>query len=680
MATNPATINTNPFASLSRSLNDSRLSGGAVIKNLNDRIALDRRREQFRSQSAQPSTQSATPGSSPAQAPALTLVKPDQSVPADAPKQNPFSNLSRGKPGAQRLTSMDAPRNPAPAVPAPATSSMFSRAPAAFSDSATPAQVKTESAPPSKKGGMFSVAVEEGFDVNDIAFLDDIAPAKAPKKSVVYTEEMQRVINCNDPLIVVDAFAGCGKTTTAVGYADARPNERILYMCLNKANAEEAKGRFKSNVTCATTHSVAWRAMKPNKDRITNRWKPALIMDQLRLNSPREAMITERILAEFFNSADTQISEKHTTQVAYERDLTGTEITNGMAFATLAWKRMNDPKDKLQMPHDAYLKMFALKAPSLPYDTIIFDEAQDANPVTLQIINGQKNTRILCIGDRHQSIYQFRGSVNAMEKLSVGATHLHLTQTWRFGDKIADLANLILGEFKDEKVKITGMGKDAPWDNTKVTTLSRTNAELFRIAAPVRGEGIHWVGGVENYRLDLVMDAYHLFIRERSLIKDDLMRRKFASWDEYVRYADDANDGEAKVLTKVVEEFEDGIPELVEDIRKNAVLDSDDATMTLTTAHRSKGLDWDFVRISDDFKVLEEAENIAANHPEADMPIQDINLLYVAITRAKKAVELNGETLTWIENLPKHRADREAAATRLMSLLQGQREEMQRAR
>ncbi len=188
------------------------------------------------------------------------------------------------------------------------------------------------------------------------------------------------------------------------------------------------------------------------------------------------------------------------------------------------------------------------------------------------------------------------------------------------------------------------------------------------------------MGGVDNYPLDQVIDAYHLYIRERSLIKDELMRRKFASWDEYVKYADDANDGEAKVLTKVVEEFTDGIPQLVEDIRKNAVPNSQDAAMTLTTAHRAKGLDWDYVRISDDFKVLEEAENIAANHPGADMPIQDINLLYVAVTRAKKGVELNEETVTWLENLPKHRSDREAAATRMLGMLNDQRAALNCAR
>lgn len=534
---------------------------------------------------------------------------------------------------------------------------------------------------------MFSLVVSNDDD-DGMGQYDD--PVSAPRSRSIsggggalatsYTDEQQHVIECDDRLIVVDAFAGCGKTTTAVGYANHRPNERILYMCLNTANAKEAQARFGPNVVAATTHSVAWRAMKPDRERITTRWKPILLMDQLRLNSARDGMITMRILSEFFNSSDVIISEKHAKQVAYERDLSSQDVSNGVAFACLAWKRMNDPSDKLQMPHDAYLKMFALKAPKLEYSTIIFDEAQDANPVTLQIVNGQRHTKLLCIGDRHQSIYQFRGSVNAMEKLTVGSTHMHLSNTWRFGPELAKTANLILSELKGEKVSIKGMGTDGPWNNEKVTTLSRTNAELFRVAAPIRGEGVHWVGGAENYRLDLVMDAYHLFARERALINDPLMRKKFVSWDDYSKYAEDANDGEARVLVKVVEEFAEGIPELIDDIRANAVPTSQDAALTLTTAHKAKGMDWDCVRISNDFEVLEEAENVIANHPGADMPIQDINLLYVAITRSRKAVELNDETVAWIDKLPTHRANREAAATRQQGLINAQRESLLRTR
>jgi len=494
--------------------------------------------------------------------------------------------------------------------------------------------------------------------------LGAVVRPSAPKRE--YSDEQLDVIHCYDKLVVVDAFAGCGKTTTAVGYAEKRPEERILYLCLNAANAKEAQHRFQGlrNVTALTTHQVAWRAMKPAMERIARPWKPVLVMDQLGMRNPRDARICMAILREFFSSSDNEILPKHADKIQIEQDLKDADVAAGVAFAALAWKRMRDPSDNIKMPDDAYLKMFAMQAPKLPYTTVIFDEAQDANPVTLQILAGQQQMKMLCIGDRYQSIYAFRGAVNAMELLSNGATRKHLAQTWRFGPEVASIANTILGDLRGETVSIRGMGKDATWNGDKVTMLSRTNAELFRLAVPTRGEGIHWVTGVENYRLEQLNDAYHLFAREPSLIKDELMRRKFRSWTEFSDYAEDSGDSEARILTKIVEEFEHDVPQLVEDIRANEVKNPADASLTLTTAHRSKGLDWDFVQICDDFEVLERAEELLAEGRDSEVNVQDVHLLYVAATRCKKAVRLNEETNNWLANIDRHRGNREAARSR----------------
>ena len=81
--------------------------------------------------------------------------------------------------------------------------------------------------------------------------------------AIVYSPEQKAVIECQDQKVVVNAFAGTGKTTTAEGYANARPDERILYVCLNKANQQEAQARFPSNVVCRTSHSLAYAAIGP---------------------------------------------------------------------------------------------------------------------------------------------------------------------------------------------------------------------------------------------------------------------------------------------------------------------------------------------------------------------------------------------------------------------------------
>ena len=75
---------------------------------------------------------------------------------------------------------------------------------------------------------------------------------------------------------------------------------------------------------------------------------------------------------------------------------------------------MLNPKSECPTTHDGYVKYWQLSNPQIKYDYIMFDEAQDANPVLLSVILKQKCQQIF-VGDKFQSIYQFRGGVNAMD-------------------------------------------------------------------------------------------------------------------------------------------------------------------------------------------------------------------------------------------------------------------------
>src|SRR5690606_19607042 len=67
--------------------------------------------------------------------------------------------------------------------------------------------------------------------------------------------------------------------------------------------------------------------------------------------------------------------------------------------------------------HDITLKRCALSEPNIPADYVLFDEAQDADPLMLGILLKQRSTRVIYVGDAHQQIYAWRGAVNAMQQL-----------------------------------------------------------------------------------------------------------------------------------------------------------------------------------------------------------------------------------------------------------------------
>jgi superfamily I DNA/RNA helicase len=68
------------------------------------------------------------------------------------------------------------------------------------------------------------------------------------------------------------------------------------------------------------------------------------------------------------------------------------------------------------------------------------------------------------------------------------------------------------------------------------------------------------------------------------------------------------------------------------------------AERVLSTAHKAKGLEWPRVRLADDFPRLEELNALDQDgllYLTPEERDQELNLLYVAVTRARQQLELN---------------------------------------
>lgn len=487
----------------------------------------------------------------------------------------------------------------------------------------------------------------------------------APRPKIDFTDEQNNAIHSNARTIVTKAFAGTGKTTMGVGFAEHRPRQRGLFVAFGKSTQLNAVERFPSTVDCRTLHSLGFQAEgRLFSGRTTKQWRAMTVREEYQFTSSRSAAIAQAIIKKFFQSASEKIGPEHAVDAETTFRMNSREISEGLQNAERMWRRMQDPNDKVSIPDDAYLKIWATKRPKLNYDYIIFDEFQDANPIAAQIIGMQEHAQRLYIGDPHQSIYAFRGATNAMNDFR-DAEEFRLTQTWRFGPRTATVANLILSELKKETVQIRAMGRDEPYKSgERITKIARTNAELVNEAVMRHGQGVHWVGGVERYQLNRFIDAYNLFARKRDLIKDPFIRG-FSTWGELQSYATEAQDPEAKVMNSVIEKYGHQTPQLIEEIRTSAVEDIQQSEIALTTGHQAKGLDWDYVEMAEDFGTLSDTEADLAISPNSTVNEQELNLLYVTVTRAKKHVELNSETKQWIEDLPTHRKARDLAMRRM---------------
>lgn len=479
------------------------------------------------------------------------------------------------------------------------------------------------------------------------------------------TEEQQQVVACDAPLLSVAAFAGAGKTTTLLQYARARPKSKILYLAFNRSVAEEAKQRMPRNVRVATSHALAWRdvARAWDERKLRSKFGAAAIAQHFEHHAALKDSYRKWARASFIAQKINDYCQSRAQDVSaaiYEDDedlsRLGWSREEAVELLRQVWQRATDARDPMPATHDMYFKLWQLGRPQLPFDVVLLDEAQDTNAALLDVFMRQEHATRVLVGDTHQSIYGFRGAVNAMEKLSRNAAQLALTHSFRFGQPVADVANAILHTFKGEQRRLIGaaahasvVGRDAAKPSEMTTAvLFRTNAGLFSAAARMCSKGsasFSLLGDFESYPFDDILDTYWLKSRKISEIRSPYIR-SFGTFEKLVEYTEATDDQEMRVRLKVLDEWGNAIPDVYRRVRASITAG---APLQLTTAHKSKGSEWDQVIIADDYPALmgQEAPRCARYVTTPDegniLRTEEANLWYVAVTRARHRLVVSQE-------------------------------------
>ena len=474
--------------------------------------------------------------------------------------------------------------------------------------------------------------------------------------SLAFTHEQQAVIEQsllgND--LKVKAFAGSGKTTTLRAVADALPSYgNILYLTFSRALADEAKATFPRHVDARTAHSLAFRkvgrAFSERLKSSINVNKPLLEELDLNILEHLHQVSVTRDAAEyavlgtvtnFSQSADTALGTQHVpNEILLGKKEHKDDIARIIAqAATQVWQDMTRRNGSLYITHDTYLKLYALSNPILPFDTILFDEAQDANPVMLDIVLPQ-NAQKIFVGDSHQQIYAWRGAVDAMEQ--VEATESPVTQSWRFGEPVAQFATELLRDFKKEPLSVKGNPQlrssvyEGPGRRVDAI-LTRTNVGALEAALSALDSNIKVsvVGGVKELT-NALFAAYDLYCGESTSHSQFCM---FSSWSQLVKLTEMFNTIQAEYgrYISMVERYTTRIPYVCQRLKKD-LCSEDEAELVISTAHKAKGREWDSVRLGEDFQSFD-----LVDYGSNDINVDTVNLIYVAATRAKHKLYLNG--------------------------------------
>ena len=305
--------------------------------------------------------------------------------------------------------------------------------------------------------------------------------------------------------LVLNAFAGCGKTTTLEMVANVVKQKPILYLVFNKKNAEEAEGRMPPSATVRTFNGMGHRVWqkvvgKPLGKPETK--KSQIILRELINDSPK-AMQPEiwEVFWEVIAGVALAKALGYIPEGKYPKarrlieaedfylrleekpsdltiDFIDAVLTRSIA---LAYQGHIDYNDQIYMP-----ALFEGSFPQFPLVKI--DEAQDLNSTNHAMVDKLVRGRVMAVGDPFQSIYGFRGAVQSGMDILASKFSMRpadLSVSFRCPRAIVENARWRVPKFKWIKdgghvERLGDLAINTIPDGAAI--ISRNNAPLFRLA------------------------------------------------------------------------------------------------------------------------------------------------------------------------------------------------------
>ncbi|MFK4214037.1 UvrD-helicase domain-containing protein [Streptomyces sp. NPDC030920] len=450
------------------------------------------------------------------------------------------------------------------------------------------------------------------------------------------------------------AGAGTGKTSTLI-LMGAATRKRGLYVAFNRAIADDARGRFGPNVECRTAHSLAFRAVGHHyrerldaSARIPAKHTARLLgitrdvdVNSRQIKITHAARLVMGMVRKFCYTTDRQVMARHMEPVngldGPGQDYLARTL---LPYAHRAWEDICSPEGRLRFEHDHYMKLWAMTSPQLGADFVLLDEAQDTNPVLEEVFLAQDTQRV-CVGDPAQQIYGWRNARDVMTGFP--AEQLRLTQSFRFGPAIAEVANRWLGHAESE-MHLTGHGP-----GSRVGEVAQPEAVLCRGNVDAMSEVLSYLelgipvaltgGGSALQRI--AKAALELKAGQRTSHPELFL---FSSWGEVQEYAEQDKAGQdLKAIVQLVDTY--GPDQIIAAVDR--LSPEEKAQVTVSTAHKAKGREWPSVRIGKGFM----APSVDDLGLQRTLHASEARLIYVAVTRARHLLDTEG--IAWIDEYEK---------------------------
>jgi superfamily I DNA/RNA helicase len=490
---------------------------------------------------------------------------------------------------------------------------------------------------------------------------------------------------------VIEAVAGSGKTSTIVAALERIPSDKsVTFLAFNKSIADELKTRVPKNCRAATFHSQGFSAW-------TN-FVGRGVKIQVDANKCR-GILDDVLRAEFgddsgfpsIRSAEPGIQERETDELvqddramyqAFVLKMVSLSKGAGMGYLIAddpaSWFALADHFDVYLESDDAdetrafdlcrrVLKRSIETADKvIDFDDMLFmplirnvrfwtndyvfvDESQDTNGVQLALLPRMLKPgtgRLVAVGDSRQAIYGFRGAdSNAMKRIKdeFGAQSFPLSVSYRCPRAVVAAAQEFVPTMEsfdgapDGVVRDLGDAFGPQSFNQDDAIICRNTAPLVDLAYSLIRAGV----GCRILGREIGTGLVALIRKMNARGVDALVEKLGAYRDrEIAKYVSKGRDDKAEqvadrvdcILTVIgnLPETRRTVPALIADLEK-MFDDNGGRRLTLATVHKSKGLEFDRVFILGRFQLM--PSPWAKKDWQVD---QETNLIYVAITRAKR--------------------------------------------
>lgn len=471
--------------------------------------------------------------------------------------------------------------------------------------------------------------------------------------------------------LCIDAVAGSGKTATLVESAKRlNPRLKVLALAFNSKIKEELSDRLPSHITTSTLNGLghrAWQKYTGRKLIVSDRKVGKIVSDLCKEADLGDAWDSVRRLVSHAKAVglapstrknikplveDTQESWE---ELFYKHDVTLEEGVSIKAAIQLARSALDiSITEALSgiIDFDDQLYMTCIFGVGLEkYDVVLVDEAQDLSEIqhTLVARSVTPKGRVIAFGDPKQAIYGFRGAAtNSMDSLSLkfNMTHLNLTYSFRCPSLIVKEAQPLVPQIKP--APNAPAGEVLTWEEWSAEDIELNSVVLCRNVAPIVSLGFKFIrAGIPAYVLgrDMGKGLKKLAGKMSGRTGEDLLRsiREWESLEKAnARGKQDLElehriGDQAETLAIVVIQSKANSPEELI-LGLSQLFDKTSGSITLSTIHRAKGLEWNTVYFLDPWRVPAKfAKRAVENDPLncAWMMEQENNLRYIAITRSK---------------------------------------------